>query len=109
MTEFRMTLNEFIARVAEYKLIAYIQDIYTEEEAREYLAGDFEVHLNYLIENWTNYIDDNLIDAFKTHYNYTGTFYDLWDYFVGCCPEFDDEWLYDIFERHILVTNLCLK
>lgn len=111
MSEFIMTLNQFIARVAEYKLMAYIEDIYTEQEVREYLAGDFEVHLYYLIETWTNYIDDqNLIDVFKIHYNSTGSFNHLWDYFVdGCCPEFDDEWLYDIFERHILVANLCLK
>ena len=115
-----MALNAFINEQVSSRLSYYYQEKYIKEyrgnkvEETEiwveyYNSEDYKYHLSYLIETWTNYIDENLIDAFKTHYNYTGTFYDLWDYFVGCCPEFDDEWLYDIFERHILVTNLCLK
>jgi len=101
-----MTLNEYIISVAEHNLINYIEDI-KEEEAKYYDSEDYEVHLTYLIETWKNLIDENFV---KIDYNYEGTFEELYNYFVEAqFPDFNDEWLDDIFERHILVTNVCLK
>jgi len=113
-----MTLNEFIADVSNHNLINYVQDkiddMYTDEEFDEktnnYLEGDYKIHLDYLIETWKNLIDECFVDDFKINYDRQGTFNELWDYCRDTsCPEFDDTWLDDIFERHILDTNICLK
>ena len=98
-------LNEFIADIVQNKLINYVQCKYTEEEEAIYYASEYyEIHLTYLIETWKTHIECNF-------YNYDETFetisilFDKGIYY----PKFNDEWLDDIFERHILVTNVCLK
>ena len=114
MTTEIMTLNEFIADVAGHKLIKYVEyrynNMYTEDEIDEemdkYYAGDYEIHLHYLIETWKISVDEDIYNNFKIDYNRRGTFDELWKYFVGLhCPMFGHEWLDDIFERHILVTS----
>ena len=118
-----MTLNEYIVRKAESKLINYVEDryydndnMYTEEineEMNNYYTGDYEIHLTYLIETWKNYIDDiqkHFIDNVRIDYNYKGTYDELDDYFEEASfAEFEPSWLDDIFVRQILVTNVCLK
>ena len=100
-----MTLNEYIISVAEHNLINYVEDNYTEEEeAKYYDSEDYEVHLYYLIETWKNSIDKNCV---KIDYTYEGTFDELYNYFIEA--HFEHRWLDDIFERHILVTPVCLK
>ena len=111
MTTEIMTFNEFIAEVAGRKLIEYRYGILEEEIGEElyrYLAGEeYEIHLHYLIESWKNIIDED--DYFiKIDYERQGTFKELWNY-SRYLPCFDGRWLDDIFERHILVTNVCLK
>jgi hypothetical protein len=119
MTTEIMNLNEFIADIANHSLIKYVQnniaDMYTDEEFDEetnnYLEGNYKVHLEYLIDTWKNSIDVNFGADFKIEYTYQGTFNDLWEYFIVqvAIPMFDHRWLDDIFERHILDTNVCLK
>jgi len=118
MTTEIMTFNEFIADVAQFELIKYVQhnitDMYPEEEFDEetnkYMEGNYEVHLDYLIETWKNWIDEDFVADFKIDYDRQGTFNELWNYTVELpCPWFEDRWLDDIFERHILDTNVCLK
>ena len=51
-----------------------------------------------------NIIDED--DSFiKIDYERQGTFKELWNY-SRYLPCFDGRWLDDIFERHILVTNI---
>jgi hypothetical protein len=114
-----MTLNEFIADIAQHDLINYVQnnihDNYPEEEFDEetnkYIEGDFEIHLHYLIEKWKNSIDDVFVGNFKIDYNHQGTFNELWEYAVDLrnIPMLHDCWINDIFVRDILHTNIILK
>jgi hypothetical protein len=112
MTNKIITFNEFIAEVAGRNLIEYRYGILEEEIGEElyrYLAGEeYEIHLHYLIETWKNLIDEAAAYFIKIDYERQGTFKELWNY-SRCLPGFDDTWLDDIFERHILVTNVCLK
>ena len=93
-------LNEYINDVVATKLTDHVSDKFTEEEEQDYYAsGDYEVHLNYLIETWVSTIESEI--------NYDGTFEFISIseyYFVDglYCPDFNNEWLDDIFERHIL-------
>ena len=94
-------LNEYINDVAATKLTDNVQDRFTEEEEQDYYAsGDYEVHLNYLIGTWVSTIESE----FTYDINYDGTFEFISEYFVDglYCPDFNNEWLDDIFERHIL-------
>jgi hypothetical protein len=120
MTTEVMTFNEFIADVVQFELINYVQDniadMYPEdefdEETNNYMEGNYQVHLEYLIETWKNSIDENFVHDpdFEIDYEYKGTFNELWDHFVlQLAIPFDYNWLHDIFERKILVTNVCLK
>jgi hypothetical protein len=93
-------LNEYIADVAQNYLINYVQNKYTEEEESEYYASeDYQIHLDYLINIWISYIDYN------GDFEYISKRFDDGGYY----PEFNKEWLDDLFELHILVTNVCLK
>ena len=98
-------LNEYIADIAQDKIIIYVQEKYTlEEETKYYASEDYKNHLDYLIATWRSYIEINF-------YNYNGTFETISKYFEAgrYTPEFNDEWLDDIFERHILATTVYLK
>jgi hypothetical protein len=120
MTTEIMTFNELIAEIVKNKLIRYVEDcrmykikLYQEMEMDKYYTGegDYDIHLHYLIETWKNYIDEAGEEGdFKIDYEYKGTYDELWNYYVNAlCPSFDYNWLHDIFERKILVTNVCLK
>ena len=104
------SLDEYIIDIATEKLECYINKKYTEEEQQEYYASeDYELHLNYLIETWVSYIKKQFYN-YETKYRnkafeYISNLFEYGDYF----PYFYDEWLDDIFERHILVSNVCLK
>ena len=101
-----LTLNDYIIRVAEHNLINYIED-FKKEETNYYDSEDYEIHLTYLIETWKNLIDEHFV---KIDYTYEGTFEELYNYFVEALfPDFNNEWLEDIFVRQILVTPVCLK
>ena len=101
-----LTLHDYIIRVAEHNLINYVED-FKKEEANYYDSEEYEIHLTYLIETWKNWIDD---DFDKIDYNHQGTFEELYNYFVDTAlPVFNNEWLEDIFERHILDTPVYLK
>jgi len=94
-------LNEYINDVVATKLTDHVSDKFTEEEEQDYYAsGDYEVHLNYLIETWVSTIESEI----TYDINYDGTFEFISEYFVDglYCPDFNNEWLDDIFERHIL-------
>ena len=98
-------LGEFINDVVATKLTDYVLDKFTEEQEQDYFAsGDYEVHLNYLIETWVSTIESE----FTYDINYDGTFEFISEYFVDglYCPDFNNEWLDDIFERKILDTNI---
>ena len=97
-------LNEYINDVATTKLTDYVLDRFTEEEEGEYYREDYNYHLTYLIETWIN----NIENEFYYDINYDGNFEFISEYFVDglYCPDFNNEWLDDIFERHILDTNI---
>ena len=98
-------LNEYINDVAATKLTDHVSDKFTEEEEEDYYArGEYEVHLNYLIGTWVSTIESE----FTYDINYDGSFEFISEYFVDglYCPDFNNEWLDDIFERHILDTNI---
>jgi hypothetical protein len=100
-------LNEYINDVAATKLTDYVLDRFTEEEQGEYYREDYNYHLTYLIETWKNLIDEHFVEnEFYYDINYDGSF--ECEYFVDglYCPDFNNEWLDDIFERHILDTNV---
>ena len=113
-----MSLKAFITNESAIKLNYYyeeyvIKDLYLgrlgEAEAMvEYCGSDeYNLHLTYLIETWKNWIDE---DFDKIDYNHQGTFEELYNYFVDTAlPVFNNEWLEDIFERHILDTPVYLK
>ena len=103
-----MDLHEHIINDVYNKLECYINTKYTEEEQVEYYASsEYELHLDYLIQSWTSHIEKQF--NYKIKYNedfeYINKLFEYGDYL----PYFDDEWLDDIFVRHILVTNVCLK
>jgi hypothetical protein len=101
-------LNEYIADIAQNKLINYVQYKYTEEEETIYYASDdYEIHLTYLIETWKSYIECN----FYYNIDYDEKFECMSKYFEAgrYTPEFNDEWLDDIFEGYILFKTVCLK
>ena len=90
-------LGEFINDVVATKLTDYVLDKFTEEQEQDYYAsGDYEVHLNYLIETW--------VSTIESEFTYDINFEFISKYFVDglYCPDFNNEWLDDIFERHIL-------
>jgi len=98
-------LQEYIADVAQDKIIIYVQEKYTEEEEAKYYASeDYKNNLDYLINTWRSYIEG----IFYYDIDYNGTFETISTYFEAgrYTPEFNDEWLDDIFERHILVSVL---
>jgi hypothetical protein len=102
------SLQEYIADVAQDKIIIYVQEKYTvEEETKYYASEDYKNHLDYLIEIWVSYIEG----IFYYDIDYNGTFETISTYFEAgrYTPHFNNEWLDDIFERHILDTNICLK
>ena len=50
-------LNEYIADIAQDKIIIYVQEKYTlEEQAKYYDSQNYKNHLDYLIETWRIYI-----------------------------------------------------
>ena len=92
-------LNEYISDIAQNRLINYIQYKYTEEEEANYYASeDYKIHLDYLINTWTSYIEGK----FYYDIDYNGNFECISKYFEEgrYTPEFDNEWLDDIFESH---------
>ena len=100
-----MTLNEYIADIAQDRITIYVQYKYTEEEEANYYASeDYKIHLDYLINTWTSYIEGK----FYYDIDYNGNFECISKYFEEgrYTPEFDNEWLDDIFERHILDTTV---
>ena len=93
-------LDEYINDVAATKLTDHVSDKFTEEEEEDYYArGEYELHLNYLIGTWVSTIESEFSNV---------TFEFISKYFVDglYCPDFNNEWLDDIFERHILDTNV---
>ena len=84
----------------------YIKKNYPEEdfdkEMNKYMEGDYEYHSHYLIEKWTNSIDELVGNSIQ------GTFYELSDYDLDL-PWLQGIWLDDIFERGILDNNIILK
>ena len=55
-----LTLYEYINVVSKNKLTWYIiEQNKTKEEEEKYYENDYEVHLNYLIETWVSYIENN--------------------------------------------------
>ena len=102
-----LTLNEYIVEVATSRLANKFQDKYIyagkyrEGEEYTYFESDEYVdYLNYLIETWKIHIENE----FYYDINYDGNFEYISKYFEAgvYCPDFNDEWLYDIFEHHIL-------
>ena len=84
-------LNEYISDIAQNRLINYIQYKYTEEEEAKYYASeDYKIHLEYLIKIWVSYID------YDGGFEYLSKQFDDGGYY----PEFNNEWLDDIFESH---------
>jgi hypothetical protein len=99
------SLQEYIADIAQDKIIIYVQEKYSvEEESKYYASENYKIHLDYLIEIWVSYIEG----IFYYDIDYNGTFESISTYFEAgrYTPEFNDEWLDDIFERHILATNV---
>ena len=112
MTNKIISFNEFISILAGNDLKNYYKyhnKEMSKDKMDEYFEGEYEIHLHYLIETWKNYIND-FVD-FKIDYERQGTFMQFSDYYIKSlgCPMFQYRWLDDIFERHILVTNACLK
>jgi hypothetical protein len=105
------SLSECIIDIATEKLECYINKKYTEEEQLEYYASeDYQLHLNYLIETWVSHIKKEFnnyeIKYRNKDFEYISNLFEYGDYF----PYFYNEWLDDIFVRHILVTSaVCLK
>ena len=106
------TLSGYINIVSKNKLTWYMEQNKTKEEEEDYYASDdYEIHLNYLIETWVSSIENdwrNTIDNIECKnddFEYISQWYDNGFYW----PEFNDDWLDDIFVRHILVTTICLK
>lgn len=113
-----MTLNDFIAKTVKFELTIYVQTRIKnnnplenfEQEKNNYMSGDYEYHLSYLIETWKKIIDDEFVDD-PIDYNRQDTFAELWHYavIIQNIPMFDEDWIEDIFESDILHTNIILK
>jgi hypothetical protein len=100
-----MTLNEYIAEISQDRITIYVQEKYTvEEETKYYASEDYKNHLDYLIVTWRSYIEG----IFYYDIDYNGKFETINTYFEAgrYTPEFNDEWLDDIFEHHILDTTV---
>jgi hypothetical protein len=127
-TESAIRLNYYYE---EYVIKKFELDRLQQAEAMvEYCgSGEYNLHLTYLIETWVTNMETQFYLSMKdgkkmdwfNHFtndfnfrnfagfteweqNYDGTFeYINRCYEDGYCfPEFNDEWLYDIFERNIL-------
>lgn len=113
----KMTIRNFITFVSRNQIIWYMEANRTEEEEEEYFnnnidtlhltnfidkeyiaSGEYELHLNYLIETWVSNVKDELgyDDEILDDPNLDPTFNS------SLVTLFDNEWLVDIFERHIL-------
>ena len=105
MTSFATsTLQEYINVVSKNQLTWYMEQNSTSKEEKEYYASeDYKNHLNYLIETWVSTIKDEFNNV--TDFNDISKLFDDGYYW----PEFNSEWLDDIFENHILDTTVCLK
>ena len=120
----KMTIRHFITFVSKNQIIWYMAENRTEEEEEEYFnrnidtlhltnfidkeylaSGEYELHLNYLIETWVSTVKDELgyDDEILDDPNLDPTFD------RSLVTLFDPEWLVDIFERHILDSSVCLK
>ena len=101
--DLKMTMRNFIISVSNNQITWYIEANRTEEEAEEYYtSGEHELYLSYLIETWVSNVKNKLgyNDEILDDPNFDPTF---------VITLFDKEWLDDIFEKHILDTNVCLK
>ena len=100
---------EHIKETASSRLICRALDNNSEAEFHYYCASeDYELQLNYLIETWVS----NIENEFYYDIDYDGNFDYISKYFEDgrYCPDFNNEWLDDIFVRHILATSaVCLK
>jgi hypothetical protein len=95
-------LKQYITTVSNNQLTWYIEQNKTyEEEIHYYTSDDYQLHLNYLIDSWVSNIQNE----------FTGNFQDINKLFQDgfYWPEFNHQWLDDIFEHHILDTHLYLK
>ena len=120
----KMTIRHYITFVSKNQIIWYMAENRTEEEEEEYFnrnidtlhltnfidkeylaSGEYELHLNYLIETWVSTVKDELgyDDEILDDPNLDPTFD------RSLVTLFDQEWLVDIFERHILDISVCLK
>ena len=101
--DLKMTMRNFIISESKNQIMWYIEANRTEEEAEDYYtSGEHELYLSYLIETWVSNVKNKLgyDDEILDDTNWDPTF---------VITLFDKEWLDDIFERHILDTNVCLK
>ena len=102
----KMTIRYYITFVSRNQIIWYMEENRTEEEEQEYLAsGEYEFHLNYVIETWISNVKDELgyDDEILDDPNLDPIFN------MSLVTLFETEWLVDIFERHILDNSVCLK
>jgi len=108
MTTQTWSLNAFMRGKAADNLLDWVwySSKKNQEEMNRYVdEGDYQVHLEYLVDTWKNLIDEY---SDKVDYDRQGTYNELQKY-MGDLPKFDYEWLEDIFDRKILDTNVCLK
>ena len=121
----KMTIRNFITFVSKNQIIWYMEENMTKEEAEEYngeydpqlylnylikqeeylASGEYEFHLNYVIETWISNVKDELgyDDEILDDPNLDPIFN------MSLVTLFETEWLVDIFERHILDSSVCLK
>ena len=98
------SLQEYITIVSNNQITWYMEQNKThEEESKYYASEDYENHLNYLIETWVSKIKNEFNN--NSDLEVISKLFDDGFYW----PEFNSEWLDDIFELHILVTTVCLK
>jgi len=98
------SLQKYINVVSKNQLTWYMEQNSTSKEEKEYYASeDYKVHLNYLIETWVSIIK-NKFEIDDTNFYKVSKLFDDGYYW----PEFNSEWLDDIFEHHIL-DRVCLK
>jgi hypothetical protein len=101
------SLQKYINVVSKNQLTWYMEQNSTFKEEQEYYASeDYELHLNYLIETWVSIIKNE----FEFDHDDDTNFYKVSKLFDDgyYWPEFNSEWLDDIFEHHIL-DKVCLK
>ena len=99
------SLEEYINVISKNQIMWYMeQHKTTEEENKYYASEDYELHLTYLIETWVSSIKNEL-EIDDTNFYKVSKLFDDGYYW----PEFNSEWLDDIFVRQILVTNVYLK